>query len=750
MHRTKIRGTILFDHEIQEEMAMAITGLSRFTLGDMLLIFEIEEETREVGFYMVPAAMEARDVSRQKHYRINNIAQLKIVGDKYPTFYGHGVTMRNSETTGRFTYCSQSQERIGGATRIRTTLRDPRGYLFYNDIIYYDGTMSIEMSNTFVNASDQPVTLEMMASFELGNLTPFVEGMAPETLLLHRLRSKWSQEGRLVTERIEDLQLEPSWSNCAVGVERFGTVGSMPVRKYFPFVAVEDTVSSALWGAQLRHEASWQMEAYRQDDGLHLSGGLADRECGQWTKCIRPQQSFTTPTAVLSVCQGDLDLLCHRLTSAGERFVDADPACEQELPIIFNEYCTTWGNPSHENIAQIVDAIRGKGISYFVIDCGWFKEDGVPWDISMGDYNVSSTLFPQGLGATVQLIRNAGMQAGIWFEIDNIGRAAQAYEQQTAHMLKRDGQPLTTGSRRFWDMNDPWVQDYLEQKVIGTLQQYGFSYMKMDYNDTIGVGCDGTESPGEALRQNMEASLDFVRRVREQVPGIILENCASGGHKLEPLMMSLCAMASFSDAHETEEIPIIALNLHRAILPRQSQIWAVIRQTDSLKRIGYSIANTFLGRMCLSGDVTDLSAAQWDVIDRGIAYYKEIAPIIRHGISHRYGPKIISDRYPRGWQALKRVGGEKGVVCDTDADDSDHGLIGDLADRYGREALIVIHVFHGDHGELSERIEIPLDDCGQTIAGCYSYDRRADIRVQDGKLIYRPKEEMTAVSVHLV
>ena len=154
--------------------------------------------------------------------------------------------------------------------------------------------------------------------------------------------------------------------------------------------------------------------------------------------------------------------------------------------------------------------------------------------------------------------------------------------------------------------------------------------MKMDYNDTIGIGCDGCESLGEGLRRNMEASVDFVRRVKEEVPGIILENCASGGHKLEPLMMSLCSMASFSDAHETEEIPIIAANLHRAVLPRQSQIWAVIREKDSLKRIGYSITNTFLGRMCLSGDVTHLTEEQWDVIDRGIAFYKELIMLARN------------------------------------------------------------------------------------------------------------------------
>ena len=274
----------------------------------------------------------------------------------------------------------------------------------------------------------------------------------------------------------------------------------------------------------------------------------------------------------------------------------------------------------------------------------------------MGDYNVSPTLFPEGLERTVQLIKENNMKPGIWFEIDNIGRAAKAYEEYKEHFLTRDGFPITTYSRRFWDMSDPWVENYLTEKVIDMLNKYGFEYMKMDYNDTIGIGADGAESLGEKLRQNMEDSVNFVKKVREQVPGIILENCSSGGHKLEPLMMSICSMASFSDAHETEEIPIVAANLHRAILPRQSQIWAVIRKTDSLKRIGYSIANTFLGRMCLSGDVTELSDDQWDVIDRGIAFYKEIAPIIKKGYTYRVGPKITSERHPHGWQGVVRVG----------------------------------------------------------------------------------------------
>lgn len=699
---------------------MAIERISSITLGDMTLIFEQETEYKRAGFYMVPSGMEGKQVCDKKFYRVNSMVQLKLAGDMYPNCYGHGQTMHNSETANLFVYQSQEIRDIAVGKEIRTLFTDSRGYEVVNVITYYAGEDSLEMKNIFTNQSGVPVTLEMLSSFEMGNITPFVEGIGPDSLLVHRLRSKWSHEGRLVTEPVEELQLEPSWSNWSVGVERFGQRGSMPVMKYFPFVAVEDKINHVLWGAQLAHEASWQMEVYRQDDGLHISGGLADREFGHWMKVVEPGESFETPKAILTVCCGDIDYLCHRLVSAGEKYLVDVPESEETLPIIFNEYCTTWGCPSHENISGILDAIKDKGFSYFVIDCGWFKEDGVPWDISMGDYNVSDSLFPEGLKKTVAKIKETGLKPGIWFEIDNVGSAAKAYHEEE-HLLKRDGHVLSTYSRRFWDMNDPWVQDYLTDKVIGTLNKYGFEYMKMDYNDTIGIGCDGCESLGEGLRRNMEASVEFVRKVKREVPGIILENCSSGGHKLEPLMMGLCAMASFSDAHETEEIPIVAANLQRAILPRQSQIWAVIRKTDSLKRIGYSMTNTMLGRMCLSGDVTELTPEQWDVIDRGIAFYKQVAPIIKKGRSYHQSPKILSDRHPEGYQAVTRVG--------------EHG-----------EALVVIHCFHGT---LPEKIEVDLPEgCGTKILHCYSYNTPM-VEIRDGRLIYQTTENMNGVAVHI-
>lgn len=699
---------------------MAIEEISKIRVGDMILKYELETDYARAGFSVIPADMDGRD-NKAKFYRINSLVQMKLIGDMYPNCYGHGSSMRNGESANRLEYKSQIVEEREDATIIKTFLEDARGYKACHIVTWYQGDNSFEMKNIVENASDKDITLEMLSSFELGNISPFLEGDGPDSLLVHRLRSKWSHEGRLCTDTVEDLQLEPSWSTWSASTERFGQTGSMPVKKFFPFVSIEDKVNEVFWGVQLAHEASWQMEVYRQDDALHISGGLADREFGHWTKVLKKGESFETPTAIVSVCHGGgIDRICQRLTQAGEKYLSAMPECEQHLPIIFNEYCTTWGCPSHENITSIVDAIKDKGFEYFVIDCGWFKEDNVPWDISMGDYNVSSSLFPQGLEKTVEIIKNAGMKPGIWFEIDNIGSAAKAYHM-TEHQLKRDGYPISTYSRRFWDMNDAWVQDYLSEKVIGTLKKYGFEYMKMDYNDTIGIGCDGCESLGEGLRKNMDASVGFVKKVAEEIPGIILENCSSGGHKLEPLMMSLCSMASFSDAHECEEIPVIAANLHRAILPRQSQIWAVIRKTDSLKRIAYSIANTFLGRMCLSGDVTELTDEQWSVIDNGIAFYKKIAPIIKEGYTYRFGPKITSERHLKGWQGVVRTGRNGG-------------------------AYALIHVFHK---EFPKVIEIALPEgCGTVIEAQYS-DSPVDVKVENRVLKFSVTEEMKAAAVLL-
>ena len=76
-----------------------------------------------------------------------------------------------------------------------------------------------------------------------------------------------------------------------------------------------------------------------------------------------------------------------------------------------------------------------------------------------------------------------------------------------------------------------------------------------------------------------------------------------------------------------------------------------------MKRIGYTVASTFLGRMCFSGDVTELSAEQWKAIEDGMAFYKKAAV----GVDIIYNPgetmfmKLIKAQGKKAYNGLKML-----------------------------------------------------------------------------------------------
>ena len=214
----------------------------------------------------------------------------------------------------------------------------------------------------------------------------------------------------------------------------------------------------------------------------------------------------------------------------------------------------------------------------------------------------------------------------------------------------------------------------------------------------------------------MQAMLEFFRRMRREIPELWIENCSSGGHRLEPSLMGVTDMASFSDAHECEEIPIIAAQLQRLILPGQSQIWAALRASDSIRRINYSLINTFLGVMCISGDVWELSEEQWAKVDEGISFFKEVRNIIRDGVSAFHGDVSQSWRHPEGWQAVCRTA--------------------------GGETLTVVHTFGGD---LPEKVTLPVS--GKRILRVMNSEDNK-IALENGRLTVELKAPFEAIAIH--
>ncbi len=671
----------------------------------MQLFPKSENEKREYPWKMEETTFNPR-AKWMKNWNLGSLVYFHLVGENADS---PGYTMKSKQN---LSLVSQKLEKDGNKTGIKTLLADEKGCKIMHTISYIEGLEGLECETEFINDSGKDVTLDMLSSFVLDNLSPFQTDDASNCYNLHRFYGGWSMEGKHICQSIEELSLEKAWAGFNGNNERFGSKGSYPVKRYFPTAVFEDKSVGVMWTVQLAHNATWQMELTRMGDTLSFSGGLGDREFCGWKKIVKDGESFKAPKAYIATVKGDIYDACYAVTSMQKPAQRAYG--EEGLPTSFNEYCATWGRPTQEKMLTYCQAVKKYGIKYLVIDAGWCKA-GCEQD-GNGEWNVDKSIF-KDMKEMNRIIRENRMVPGIWFEFEVTTKGSKMFEPKYDFMkLKKDGQVLKTAEfRSYWDFRREDVREYIYEKVIKMLKDNDFGYIKVDYNANIGIEVDGAESGAEALREHLSCVRDFFVRMKEEIPDLIIENCASGGHRLEPSMMGITGVSSFSDAHEAVEIPYIAANLHNLMLPSQELIWAVLHEDDSKERLVYSLAATFLGRVCLSGSIDKLDVWQEEIVANAMNFYSKLESVIKNGKTKIYGNRGKCSRYPDGVQIVVR--------STTD------------------EILVVYHAFESD----LKNVEVAIPD-GFKVKDSFYADK---IKVEGNKIKISDMESFTAGAIWL-
>ena len=614
----------------------------RYDFGDTAALY-VNTEIYGTSLLLLPECVKVEDLDE---LCTDSIVQVSLRGDDSLTDYSRGITMRNSSSC-LVHITEQHQE----GTTVTTLLSDGRGNEYEHTLTYDEATGVITLCVKYINHTGKEQTLNCLQSFSIGGIYNYSSNkVTTRGLSLVRMNSAWSRECRIRRDSFEHLGLEESWANYGLKCEKFFQVGSMPNRGFFPFAAIEG--GGFVTAAMLEEPFSWQMEVCQEKQTCSLSGGLADFDTGHWRKRVDDLFGFRTHMALVRVKKGSVDDACADLVKWQDNAHLVHLAeSEKDLPVMFNEYCTTWGKPSEANIDMILKAIKKADLpfKYFVIDAGWYKPDDRPWNNAGGDWIESKTLFPHSIKAVAQKIRDAGMIPGIWFEFETAGRDSNFFNFD-CFLLKRGGVVITAKNRRFLDLRNSDVKSYLDRQMCAFLRDNAFGYLKIDYNDTFGAGCDGADSLGEGGRLVTQESVSWIDRVKDAVPGIVVENCSSGGSRIEPYRMSVADMCSFSDAHECKEIPLVAANVSRVIPARQSQIWATLRKDDTKERIVWSVSAAMFGRICVSGDVHLLDDTQIASLKEGIAFYEQVKDIVARGKPLLCDCDVESYREPCGRQ----------------------------------------------------------------------------------------------------
>ncbi len=575
-----------------------------------------------------------------------------------------------SEAGDRFRYAGHSERSRdapggpGGATgpcrELRVDLDDPVTGL-HAEVFYLTphaglaGSGGVRCWVRLENRGRRPVTVESVTSFLYGGLSagPDPDDLADLDLLW--AENDWMAEGRWQRRPLREAL--PDINRRELGADPRGcfsltSAGTWSTGRYLPAGAIVNRRTGHAWAWQIEHNGGWHWQVgecthrsagagpgpHRRHApaGAAFSGaylallGTANTE-HHWRVTLKPGDAFSAVPVSVAVSAGGFDGAVAGLTAI-RRAIRRPHEDGKRLPVIFNDYMNTlMADPTTERLLPLIDAAAETGAEYFCIDAGWYAEIDENWWGTVGAWRPSRTRFPGGLATVLDRIRGRGMVPGLWLEPEVVG-----IDSEVARLLPADaffcyaGQRIVEHGRYHLDLRHPAAVKHLDEAVDHLVDELGIGYLKFDYNIAVGPGPDtGGLAAGAGLLDANRAHLGWLDAVLDRHPGLVIENCSSGGMRTDYALLSRVQLQSTSDQGDYLRYPPIAAAAPAAIAPEQAAVWSYPQPGFTDDEIAFTMANAMLGRVHLSGHVDRMSREQRALVSEAIRVYKED---IRHAI----------------------------------------------------------------------------------------------------------------------
>ena len=175
------------------------------------------------------------------------------------------------------------------------------------------------------------------------------------------------------------------------------------------------------------------------------------------------------------------------------------------------------------------------------------------------------------------------------------------------------------------DFRNPEVRVYLDQVIARLLNEYGVGYIKMDYNvDSLQGTETDADSFGQGLLEHNRAHLAWLDAILDRYPELTIENCGSGGGRMDYAMLSRLQLQSMTDQENYLKLPAILIGSSAAVLPEQLAIWSYPTANGDADQASFNMVTAMLCRIHQSGRLDSLSPAAFAQVAEGIRIYKEV------------------------------------------------------------------------------------------------------------------------------
>jgi alpha-galactosidase len=496
---------------------------------------------------------------------------------------------------------------------------------------FFDGVSVIRCWTEVVNKGGEAQGLEYVTSFALFGLSK--EGLLDrdDKMRLHIAHSGWTSELQWREYSLPELGLAHINNRGAKRIA-FSTTGSWSSTEYMPVALLEnqETGTNLFW--QIEHNGSWYWEISDLVDQLylHISGPTENEH--HWWKNLKPKESFTTVPVAVGAASTGFDGAMGELTKY-RRKIRRPNKDNELLGIIFNDYMNClWGDPTTEKLLPLIDAAAGAGCEYFCIDAGWYSAG--PWWDGVGQWLPSEERFPGGIKPVIDYIRSKGMIPGLWLEIEVMGvKSPKLSETNDSWFFQRHGKKIIDRFRYQLDFRTPEVVKHADGVIDRLVQEYGVGYIKMDYNINAGIGTEvDADSFGDGLLQHNRAYLAWLDKTFAKYPDLIIENCSSGGMRMDYAMLSRHSIQSTSDQEDYRHYAVIAANSPTCVTPEQSAIWSYPLREGDNEEVVFNMVNAMLLRIHQSGHLAQISPERKALVKEALDYYKSIRKSINAGL----------------------------------------------------------------------------------------------------------------------
>ncbi len=250
---------------------------------------------------------------------------------------------------------------------------------------------------------------------------------------------------------------------------------------------------------------------------------------------LHPGERIRSPRIVLLAWQGDR-VAAHNRFRRLVRYhyvprLDGKPL---RLPFAlqtFDRYNARAGWATEEGQKAAVEVAHRVGCDTYWLDAAWFPGN---FPNGVGNWFCKPAEFPNGLKPVSDLCHRYGMRFVLWFEPERVAEKSQIAEEHPEFVFggKKGG---------LFKLNDPEARRFLTDLLSQRIDEYGIDVYRNDFNmDPLSFWRDNDAPDRQGITEirYVEGLYAMWDELRERHPGLWIDNCSSGGRRIDIEMCS--------------------------------------------------------------------------------------------------------------------------------------------------------------------------------------------------------------------